>query len=82
MFLLSVSLVALLHLSFASAEPLHFPLMKKSTILTADDYAVAADIIRYKYGYKSDSTNSKRQHSAAVPIIDQVRPRAALRTSV
>lgn len=78
MVLLSLTLVALLGLNFAGAEPVHFPLTRRSTILTVDDYAVAADIMRYKYGYKSDSTISKRQNSAAVPIIDQVGPPSAL----
>ena len=67
-----ICLVALLRLSFAGAEPLHFPLIRKSAILTVDDYLLAADIIRYKYGYNSGSTTSKRQNSAAIPLVNKV----------
>jgi len=61
-----VSLVALLHLSFAGAEPSHLPLMRRSAILRADDYAAAANHMRYKYGFEPDSTISKRQESSAL----------------
>ena len=77
---LSLSLVAFSCLSFAGAEPLHMPLMRKRTPLTVDDYGLAADSLRFKYGYNSGSTTSKRQNSAAVSIINQVCSQIALET--
>lgn len=69
---LYLSLVAFSCLSFAGAEPIHFPLKKRNTVPTIDDYAHAADLVRIKYGFPPGSTTSKRQNSAAVPVINQV----------
>lgn len=69
---LYLSLAALSCLSFASAEPLHVPLTRKRAPSTMDDLAASADFTRSKYGLNSVSTPSKRQSSAAVPIINQV----------
>lgn len=71
---LYVSLVALSCLSFAGAEPFHVPLMRKRTPTTMDGYIVAAEALRIKYGL-TPSSPSKRQNTAAVPVINQVCPR-------
>ncbi|KAF9792193.1 aspartic peptidase domain-containing protein [Thelephora terrestris] len=68
---LPLTLVALSCLSFAGAEPIHTPLMRKRSALTVDDYGVAADLLRSKYGYNPGSTTSKRQNAAGISIINQ-----------
>ena len=70
---LYLSLAALSCLSFAGAEPFHIPLVKKRSALSVNDYAIAADVSRIKYGYPHSST-SKRQNTAAVSVINQVCP--------
>lgn len=75
---LTLSLVALSCLSFAGAEPVHVSLTRKRAPMTVDDYGVAADSLRSKYGFGPGSTPSKRQSTAAVPIINQVCPGTAL----
>lgn len=72
---LSLSLVVLSCLSFAGAEPFHVPLLRKRAPVSIEDYANAAVALRGKYGYTnttSDFPTSKRQNTAAVPIINQV----------
>ena len=70
---LYLSLAALSSLSFAGAEPFHIPLAKRRAFPTIDDYVKAADELRIKYGHGHPST-SKRQNTAAIPIINQVCP--------
>jgi len=70
---LYLSLAAVSCLSFAGAEPFHIPLVRKSNSFTEHDYGVAADALRAKYGFKHSST-SKRQNTAAIPVINQVCP--------
>lgn len=68
---LYLSLAAVSCLSFAGAEPFHIPLVRKSTPGTEYNYGAAADALRMKYGY-SHSSASKRQNTAAIPVINQV----------
>ena len=75
---LTLSLVVLSCLCFAGAEPVHVSLTRKRTPMTMDDYGVAADSLRSKYGFSPGSTPSKRQNTAAIPIINQVCPGTAL----
>ena len=70
---LHLSLAALSCLSFAGAEPFHIPLVRKRTPLTVDELPGAADGLRNKYNIASSSA-SKRQTTAAIPVINQVRP--------
>ena len=73
---LYLSLVALSCLSFAGAEPFHIPLVRKrGDPLTVDEWGVAADALRYKYGYPPSSP-LKRQNTAAISVINQVCPRS------
>ena len=64
---LSLGLVSCL--SFAGAEPFHIPLVRSGP-RSIEDYVGAGNALRNKYGY-TDSL-SKRQNTAAVPIINQV----------
>jgi len=73
---LLLSLAALSCISFAGAEPFHIPLVKKRDPFPARDWGVAADALRTKYGIPNSSP-SKRQNTAAVPVINQVRPFSA-----
>ena len=71
---LLLSLAALSCLSFAGAEAFHVPLVRKRDyISTVEDWGVAADALRNKYGFPSSSP-SKRQNTAAIPVINQVCP--------
>jgi hypothetical protein len=70
---LYLSLAALSCLSFAGAEPFHFPLTRRSNPLSMDDFVNAAHALRIKYGY-TPSSPSKRQNTAGIPIINQVCP--------
>lgn len=70
---LYLSLAALSCLSFAGAEPFHIPLVRKRAPSSIHEYGVAADAMRFKYGYTHHSS-SKRQNTAAIPVINQVRP--------
>ena len=68
---LYLTLAALSCLSFAGAEPFHMPLVRKRTPVSIEEYAHAADALKSKYGHSHSST-SKRQNTAAIPIINQV----------
>ena len=72
---LHLSLAALSCLSFAGAEPFHIPLVRKNVPHSIDHYAYAADALRGKYGF-THSSHSKRQNTAAIPIVNQVCPRS------
>lgn len=73
---LYLSLAAFSSLSFAGAEPFHFPLVKRWNPMSIEDYGIAAHSLRIKYGYTPHST-SKRQSTAGIPVINQVCPRSA-----
>ena len=75
------SLVALSYLGFAGAEPFHVPLVRKSHTHTVDDYAIAADALRNKYGH-THSSASKRQNTGGFSVINQVCTYSSLRISV
>jgi len=68
---LYLSLAALSCLGFAGAEPFHIPLVRKRSPTSVDEYAGAADALRSKYHYHSSTT--KRQNTAGIPVINQVR---------
>lgn len=68
-----LSLVVLSCLSFAGAEPFHIPLVRRRDPISVEEWGIAADALRNKYGYPHSSP-SKRQDTAAIPIINQVRP--------
>ena len=74
---LYLSLTALLCLGFAGAvpfpAPLHIPLVVKRGPLSVDEYWIAADALKVKYGVPYSSL-SKRQTTAAIPITNRVCP--------
>jgi len=70
---LYLSLVALSCLSFVGAEPSHIPLVRRRDPISVEGYRIAADALRFKYGYPRSST-SKRQNAVAIPLTNQVRP--------
>jgi len=76
---LYLSLAAVSCLSFAGAEPFHIPLVRKSAPGTEYNYGAAADALRHKYGYPDRSSASKRQNTAAIPVINQVCPSFSLK---
>ena len=69
---LQLSLVALSCLSFASAEPFHIPLVRKRDPIPIEGLGIAADALRDKYGYPQSSSPSKRQDTAAIPMVNRV----------
>ena len=77
---LYLSLMALSCLTFAGAAPshtpLHIPLVVKRERLPVEEYGMAAHALRIKYGIPHSSA-SKRQHTAAIPITNQVCPCSA-----
>jgi len=75
---LYLSLAAVSCLSFAGAEPFHIPLVRKSPSGTEFNYGAAADALRDKYGYSRPSA-TKRQNTAAIPVINQVCPCSSLK---
>jgi len=85
---LYLSLAALSYLSFAGAAhsraPLHIPLVVERK-LSVDEYWIAADTLRFKYGVPHSSlskrhTTSTRHNTgiAAIPITDRVCPCSTL----
>ena len=70
---LHLSLVVLSCLSFAGAVPFHIPLVRKRDPIPVEDLGIAADALRNKYGYPH-SSSSKRQDTAAIPLINLVCP--------
>jgi len=70
---LHLFLPALLCLSSVSADPFHIPLVRRRDPISVEEYGIAADALRIKYGYPHSST-SKRQNPATIPVINQVRP--------
>jgi len=63
--------VVLSCLAFVVAEPLHIPIVRRSSSTkTLEDYSHAADKLRIKYGYQPVSSR-KRQHSVNIPMVDQ-----------
>ena len=77
---LFLSLAALSCLGFAGAEPFHIPLVRRHNPLSVEEYAAAADALRSKYHF-THTPNSKRQNTAAIPIINQVCPEPSLSLS-
>jgi len=79
---LYLSLTALSYLTLAGAvpfaAPLHIPLTKRGP-LSVNEYWVAADALRVKYGVPHSSL-SKRHNAgiAAIPITDRVCPCSTL----
>jgi len=77
-----LSLAALSYLTFAGAvpfhaAPLHIPLVVKRKPLSVDEYWIAADALRVKYGVPYSSL-SKRHQTAAIPITNRVCPCPAI----
>ena len=70
---LYLSLAALSCLSFAGAEPFHMPLVRNGAPLSTQGYGDAADALRRKYRYNYPST-SKRQNTAAIPLVNWACP--------
>ncbi len=75
MFLVPVSLLFIL-LS-VSAEPIHVSIRNNGPRQV--DYGAAADALRAKYGYSPASQSRKRQSTAGIGIVDQVRRRFFVR---
>jgi len=78
---LYLSLTALSCLTLTSAvpfpAPLHIPLVVKRGPLSVDEYWIAADALKVKYGVPYSSL-SKRHNAAAIPITNRVRPCSTL----
>jgi len=72
---LYLSLTALSCLSFAGAvpfhNPLHIPLVVKREPLSFEEYGIAAEALRIKYGFLHSSP-SKRQDTTGIPITNHV----------
>ena len=73
---LHLSLVALSCLSFVGAEPFHISLVRKRDPISFEEWEIAAEALRNKYGHPRSSP-SKRQDTAVIPVINQVFPRSA-----
>jgi len=80
---LYLSLTAVSCLSFQVAgavpfhSPFHIPLVVKREPLSFEEYGIAAEALRIKYGFPQSSP-SKRQDTSGIPITNNVSSFSAL----
>lgn len=71
MFLIIWVTLSLSCLSIAAAEPVSFPIVRRTSSESNKDWAAIADGLRGKYGYPQVSSSKKRASLASVAIINQ-----------
>ncbi|EGO00413.1 hypothetical protein SERLA73DRAFT_180992 [Serpula lacrymans var. lacrymans S7.3] len=62
--------VATILVDVVLSDPLHIPIVKRTKVKTVESYANAAEKLRYKYGFKSNSSR-KRGNTSPVAITDE-----------